>query len=355
MYTPKAIADKKAFLEAEANDRDADAAKAKRERDAETARTKAANEVKHKARIALGDISKSDVQDTWDDSVAKWANAASKDLEESFDKAKKQIAEQLTIRLKARRVQTVGAEEEIEKTAATLADQAFGRVGRLQTRQAKAAAADAKKEDRVDAKSIFGQLDADAAALKKESTADATRVKNYLGPEAHQQFAAEVAMRQQIQPGMDPNQIAAQVAAEMTHHLTSRPVNRGGATEAGANVAMRQIAAKAGFGVTPDSLYDAQRAMQRPRNRRRTDPDGGGMRSVAPAPPAHPPDAPQANAIPAVQATQQAVAVTQGAVRQSLNNIAAVSKDAQQLLREASLLRQQALTQGTALTTGRAV
>ena len=128
-------------------------------------RKKKAKDLLDRQKDALRDISKSDVQDPFDDATAKWANAGSKDLEESFEKAKKNIAKSLTSRLKSKGISTEGGEDEIDKTAATLADQAFGRVGKLETRQAKAAAtAKAKSEKAATA--------ADVRAAGKAATED---------------------------------------------------------------------------------------------------------------------------------------------------------------------------------------
>ena len=136
--TPEAIAQKNAQKEAAENDKAAKEAADKAARDKATADQKALTEVKRKARAALGDFKRDDAEDNWDDQVAKWANAASSDLEESFAKAKKQIAQALTIRLKNKGVATLGAEDEIDSAASVLADQAFNRVGRLEARDAKA-------------------------------------------------------------------------------------------------------------------------------------------------------------------------------------------------------------------------
>jgi hypothetical protein len=190
-------------------------------------------------KAALADLQKSDVLDPWADETAAWAKGSSKDLEEQFEKLKKRLAREIGIRLRNKGVDTRGAEDEIDRAAATEADQALGRVGRLESKDAKAAAKAAKggkkdpevermvkaEDQQIKAGGFVPQVEAALAQAKLEGGAADSRGRFHRLTEEQQfnvirnQVASQL---KRLNPRMDEGQrddLATKITAQASSHL----------------------------------------------------------------------------------------------------------------------------------------
>jgi hypothetical protein len=132
-----------------------------------------------------------------------------------------------------------------------------------------------KKIDDAKAKKAKEEL----AEADRRNQAEAKRIQAVAG----KGFGAEVAMRAEATGG-DPEAIAAKLAAQLVKQFTASPKIGGlGATQGGAQLAAQQLAAGAGFRVTPSQMDQVERdaraaraAAQQPRRRRRLPDQIGG-------------------------------------------------------------------------------